>query len=228
MKLRLTALATVATALAVPATASAAALTVDPALPCYGSGHSVNLLGSGFSPGLMSGISVTKDGEAIGTLSTDATGAFNGQLRLGQKNGRRTSVYTATDTSNPTLTASTQIVVSEADVGLTPKSGAPGRKVKIKAVGFTAGNGNLYAHITRGDSTRNLRIGELGGACKKITKRRRLLARDAKAGVYVVQFDGYRKYQERRPQSVGFTITVREVVKSGAAAASAAGWSRIF
>jgi hypothetical protein len=225
MKLRLTALAAVATALTVPANASAATLTVDPALPCYGSGQSVNLLGSGFSPNLTDGITVTKDGERIGELSTDANGAFHGSLRLGQRNGRRTSTYMATDTSNPTLTASTQITVSEADVTLRPKSGSPGRRVRIKAVGFTANGGKrLWAHVTRNGRTRNLAVGKLTGACKGLTKKRRLLRRGAPVGVYIVQFDAYRKYKERRAQSVGFTITVRRV--RSAAASSAVGWSR--
>jgi hypothetical protein len=227
MKLRLIALAAVATALTVPATASAATLEVVPRLPCYGSGHSVNLLGAGFTPNLTSGIAVTKDGAGIGSLSTDATGAFNGALRLGQRNGRRTSTYTATDTSNPTLTASTQITVSEVDVGLRPRSGAPGRRVRIRAVGFTAGSDRLYAHVVRGRSKRTLRIGRLKGACKSLTTRRRLLPNNAPVGVYAVQFDAFRKYRERRAQSVGFTVTVRRVVRP-AAAASASGWSRIF
>jgi hypothetical protein len=228
MKLRLTALAVVATALTVPATASAATLTVDPALPCYGSGHSVNLLGTGFSPNLTRGITVTKDGESIGSLSTDANGAFNGSLRLGQRNGRRTSTYMATDTTNPTLTASTQITVSEADVTLRPKSGSPGRRVRIKAVGFTANRGKrLWAHVTRNGRTRNLPVGELRGACKGLTKKRRLLRRGAPVGVYIVQFDAFRSYQERRPQSVGFTITVRRVVRP-AATSSGLGWSRLW
>jgi hypothetical protein len=227
MKRRLTVLALAATAFAAPATASAATLEVVPALPCYGSGHSVNLLGAGFTPNLTSGIAVTKDGAEIGRLSTDATGAFNGALRLGQRNGRRTSTYVATDTANPTLTASTQITVSEADVGLRPRSGAPGRRVRIKAVGFTAGSNRLYAHVTRGRSTRNLRIGRLRGACKSLTARRRLLPNNAPVGVYTVQFDSFRRYKERRAQSVGFTITVRRVVRP-AAAASAASWTRIY
>src|SRR5262245_19633483 len=95
MKLRLTALAAVATALTAPATASAATLEVSPALPCYGSGHTVNLLGASFTPNLTDGITITRDGEDIGRLSTDATGAFNGSLRLGQRNGRRTRTYSA-------------------------------------------------------------------------------------------------------------------------------------
>jgi hypothetical protein len=227
MKLRLTAVATVATALAVPASASAATLEIVPALSCYGSGHTVNLLGTGFSPSLASGIAVTKDGESIGSLTTDATGAFNGSLRLGQRNGRRTSMYTATDTSNPTLTASDQITVSEADVGLRPKNGASGRRVRIKAVGFTAGGNRLWAHVTRNGKTRNRPVGRLKGACKGITKKRRLLPRNAKAGVYTVQFDAFRKYRARRAQSVSYTITVREVVRP-AASASVTSWSRVY
>jgi hypothetical protein len=226
MKLRLTALATVATALTVPAAASAAELTVDPQLPCYGSGHSVDLLGTGFSPSLDNGIAVTRDGQTIGALDTDATGAFKGALRLGQRNGRRTSTYTAADTTNPTLTASTQITVSETDVRLRPKSGSPGRRVRINAVGFTTNGGErLWAHVTRNGKTRHLRIGKLKGACKSLTKKRRLLRRGAPVGVYTVQFDAFKEYRRRRAQSVGFTITVRRVAGS-AAAASSSGWSR--
>jgi hypothetical protein len=225
MKLSLTALATAFAAFALPAAASAAELKVDPDEPCYGSGETVSLLGSGFTPNLPSGINVTKDGEAIGTLSTDVGGAFNGTLRLGQRNGRRTSTYTATDTSNPTLTASTQIVVSEVDVRLRPRSGAPGRRITIGAVGFTESE-TLWAHVVRGNSVRNLKIGTLKRACHKLRSKRRLLRRGAPLGVYTVQFDAFKKYRERRPQSVGFTITVRRVVEPSAASATA--WSRVF
>ena len=225
MKLRLTALAAVATALTAPATASAATLEVSPALPCYGSGHTVNLLGTSFTPNLTDGITITRDGEDIGSLSTDAGGAFNGSLRLGQRSGRRTRTYTATDTTNPTLTASTQITVSEADVGLRPQSGSPGRRVRIKAVGFTAGGKRLWAHVTRNNRTRNLAVGRLRGACKGLTKKRRLLRRGAPVGVYIVQFDAFKRYRPRRAQSVGFTITVRRVARP-AAVASATSWSR--
>jgi hypothetical protein len=225
MKFSPIALATAVAALTLPAAASAAQLTVNPGKPCYGSGETVSLLGSGFTPNLPSGISVTKDGEAIGTLSTDVGGAFNGTLRLGQRNGKRTSTYTATDTSNPTLTASTQIVVSEVDVRLRPKSGAPGRRITIGAVGFTEGK-TLWAHVVRGNSVRNLKIGALKRACHKLRSKRRLLRRGAPLGVYTVQFDAFKKYRERRPQSVGFTITVRRVVEPSAASATA--WSRVF
>jgi hypothetical protein len=225
MKFRTTVLATALAALAAPAAASAAELKVDPPKRCYGSGEQVSLRGSGFSPGLNEGISVTKDGDPLGKLSTDATGTFNGTLTLGQRNGRRTSTYRATDTTNPTLSASEQITVSEVDVRLTPKTGAPGRRVRIGAVGFTSGD-TLWAHVVRGDSVRNLRIGRLKRACHKLVTKRRLLRPRPPVGVYDVQFDTHRRYRPRRQMSVGFTITVRRM--TSAAAATSVGWSRPF
>jgi hypothetical protein len=223
MKLSLSALATALAALTLSAPASAAELEVKPDRNCYGSGEVVSLLGSGFTPNLVKGIKVSKDGDLLGELSTDTNGAFNATLRLGQRNGRRTSTYTATDTSIPTLTASAQVVVSEVDVRLRPRSGAPGRRLRIGAVGFTQGN-TLWAHVVRGNSVRHLRIGRLKGACHRLRVRRRLLSRNARVGTYTVQFDAFRRYREGRSQSVGYLITVRRVPTAAAALA----WSRLF
>jgi hypothetical protein len=225
MRFRITTLATALVALGAATAASAAELRVRPDKPCYGSGEQVHLLGSGFSANRPSGITVTKGGDEIGSLSTDANGMFNGTLTLGQRNGRRTSTYTATDTTNPTLSAWDQITVSEVDVRLTPKTGAPGRRVRIGAVGFTSGD-TLWAHVVRGDSVRNLRIGRLRGACHKLVKKRRLLRPRPAMGVYTVQFDTHRRYRERRRLRVGFTITVRRTPT--AAAAASVGWPRLF
>jgi hypothetical protein len=231
MKLCLAGLATALAAFALPAAASAATLRVDPPRPCYGSGETVHLLGTGFTPNLQSGIRVTKDGQFIGPLSTDPTGSLNGLLTLGQRDGKRTSTYTATDTSNPGLTASDQITVSEVDVRLRPSSGAPGRLVTIGAVGFTTGGPTLWAHVVRrGRVLRHIKIGRLQRACHKLEKKRRLLRQNAALGVYTVQFDAHRKYVRRRAQSVRFTITVVRRTRPASSTASAAsvGWSRLF
>ena len=85
--------------------------------------------------------------------------------------------------------------------------------MRIKAVGFTAGGKRLWAHVTRNNKTRNLPVGRLKGACKGITKKRRLLSRNAKVGVYTSSSTPSAKYRRRRAQSVSFTITVRRVVR---------------
>jgi hypothetical protein len=192
-------------ALAAPSAASAASLTVTPQKRCYSSGESVNLLGTGFSP--LGSASVTRDGAPLGALSTDATGAFNGVLTLAQNSGQQTRTYTATDSDDSGLTASAQMTVSAVRVGLKPAQGAPGRILTITARGFTTGP-TLWAHVIRGKSKRNVKIGLLKGACGGLKTRKRLLPRDAAFGVHKLQFDTFRRYSPNRPVRDRFTITV--------------------
>ena len=192
-------------ALAAPAGASAASLEIVPEKPCYSHGESVNLIGSGF--GVSGSVSVTRDGALVGGLDTDAFGAFNGVLKLGQSTGRQTKTYTATDEAANTLTASDQITVSSVRVGLTPNNGAPGRVMNISARGFTTGD-TLWAHVIHRKSRRHLRIGRLSGACGGLETRRRLLRRNAALGVHRIQFDTYRAYRRDRPVQDSSTIAV--------------------
>jgi hypothetical protein len=194
-----------AAALALPSAASAAELTVSPQKRCYSSGESVNLLGTGFSP--LGSASVTRDGSPLGSLSTDGNGAFNGILTVAQNSGRQTKTYTATDGTDPAITASAQITVSSVRVNLAPASGAPGRILRIRARGFTTGK-TLWAHITRGRSKRTVRLGRLKGACGSLTTRKRLLSRNAAIGVHTLQFDTFRRYNRRQPVRDRYTITV--------------------
>jgi hypothetical protein len=195
-----------AAALAAPAAASAASLTVSPQKRCYSSGESVNLLGTGFSP-LGSSTITRDDGAPVGSLPNDANGAFNGELKLGQNRGKRTTTYTATDDASSTLTASAQITVSAVRVVLTPTNGAPGRLMTIAASGFATGP-TLWAHVRRGKSKRTLRIGSLKGACGGLKTRRRLLPRNAAVGVHTIQFDTFRRYKPKRPVRYRYTIAV--------------------
>ena len=194
-----------AAALALPSAASAAELSVSPQKSCYSSGESVNLLGTGFSP--LGSASVTRDGTLLGALSTDGNGAFNGVLTLGQNSGKQTKTYTATDGTDSSITAATQIVVSSVRVGLKPASGAPGRILRITARGFTTGK-TLWAHITRGKSKRTIKLGRLKGACGSLKTRKRLLPQNAALGVHTLQFDTFRRYNKRQPVRDRYTITV--------------------
>jgi hypothetical protein len=199
-------------ALAAPSAASAAELTVSPQKRCYSSGESVNLVGSGFSPTTSAGdpraVNITRDGTLVGSLDTNASGAFNGVLTLAQNRGRQTKTYTATDGADSSLTASRQITVSAVRVSLRPGSGRPGRRLRINASGFTTGK-TLWAHVVKGRSKRHVKIGRLKGACGGLQARRRLLSHSAALGVYTIQFDTFRRYNPKRPIRDRYTITVR-------------------
>ena len=192
-------------ALAAPAGASAASLSIVPEKRCYSHGESVNLIGSGFGPS--GSASITRDGAVVGSLDTDAFGSFHGILRLAQNSGRRTKTYTATDGTSSTLTASDQITVSAVRVGLKPNNGAPGRVMSITAQGFTTGD-TLWAHVIHDKARRHLKIGELKGACGGLETRRRLLPQNAALGVHRIQFDTFRRYRRNRPVQDSSTIAV--------------------
>jgi hypothetical protein len=192
-------------AMAAPASASAAELTVTPEKRCYSHGETVNLNGSGFTP--RTDAAIDRDGTSLGPLDTGGLGAFIGKLTLAQNRGRETRTYTATDGANPAITASDQITVSAVSVRLSPESGAPGRIMSIDARGFTTGR-TLWAHVKHRKRTRHIRLGRLKGACGKLETRRRLLRPRAAFGVHTIQFDTYRRYRPGRAVRDRATISV--------------------
>ena len=228
MKPIVAAFATAVVVLAAPAAASAATLAFEPAKPCYREFESVDVLGTGFTPG--GTVNVARDGTQIGTLPVDAAGNATGGLNgLPSKDaGQQTFTYTATDSANPALTATLPVLVSAVKVGIKPRNGAPSRRLTISARGFTTGR-TLWAHVVRGRGfKRHIRVGRLRGDCHKLTSRRRLLQPGTAVGRYTVQFDSFRRYKAGRQVSVDFAVTVftRPASAAASAAASALSWVR--
>jgi hypothetical protein len=215
MKPLLAAAAIAAVALAATPTAAwAATLIPSPEKPCYrggpeGDGEPVNLLGAGFSPSTK--IDVIRNGEPFGELMSDANGAFNGLIQmLVQETGQARRVYRAIDSADPTKRASVRLLVSAVEVNLRPPGGVePGRRLRIGARGFTSGS-TLYAHIVRGRSVRNERIGRLRGPCRKLLAYKRLFGAEAPVGSYRVQFDTSRGYRARTPVKIRYTVTIKQ------------------
>jgi hypothetical protein len=192
--------------LAMPASALAAGMTATPAKSCYRAGERVSVLGTGFTPN--GTVSISRDSTTIGSASTDAAGNFSGTLTLGRRSGSGLNTYLATDSANPAVTASLPLTVSALSVRMRPRRNfRPNVRFRISATGFTTGR-TLWAHVKRGRSVRNVRVGRLRGACRKIRTRRRLLPRGAATGVYTLQFDTSRRYRARRPVSYDFRLSV--------------------
>lgn len=190
--------------LAAPAAASAATLSVDK--PCYGAGERVQFSGTGYTPNGSVALSVS--GQQLGLSSANPVGEVALSLGAPAIDGKqRTDTFTATDQANLSLTASVPVLLTSLDVKVTPKNGDPSNPKRIVARGFTTGT-NLYAHVRRGKSRRNVRVGRLKGACKTLDVKRRLFSPDAKPGVYKVQFDARRTYSASTAPQVGFLVTV--------------------
>jgi hypothetical protein len=192
-------------AAAAPAAAPAATLAVSPAKACYISGERVTLSGTGFTPGALANVAL--DGAAVGPVPVDTTGNFRTGFRFGSLRGVRARTLTATDSASPANVGSASFLGSVLSVRVWPADGRPGRRLRIRATGFTSGR-RLWAHILRPGFRRNVRIGRLRGPCGRASVRRRIFMGDAAPGRYKVQFDTRRRYSPRTRVRVRFRVTV--------------------
>lgn len=203
---------TAALGLAAPAAASAqATLSSSPDKPCFGSGDRVTFRGGGFTPGGI--VDFTRDGERVKAdppIRALPDGTVNAGLTVFNERGVERRTYAATDRTNPALTASVPLTVSALDVKMRPRSGAPSRPRRISAMGFTTGQ-TLWAHIVYKGSVRNLKIGALRGACRNLTKTRRLFPPNPPFGRHLIHFDTSRKFIRDTPdtfQRVSFRFRI--------------------
>jgi hypothetical protein len=206
--------------LAVPASASAATLAVSPVKSCYRTGERVGLSGTGFTPNSTATIAV--DGSSLGNAATDATGAIppGGTLTVAQRSGEKVKNVTATDNANPANVGSLQLRVSAFTVGVRPRNGKPGARLRIAARGFL-GPGTLRAHIVKGRSRRTVRVGRLRGPCGSGSFRKRLFSANTAPGVYRVQFDTRRRYSPRTQEKITYSVRIFRVLRPAAAVAPA-------
>ena len=212
-----------AVALAAPAAAPAATLEVDKS--CYAPGEKVAFSGGGFTPNGPVALSV--GGQQLGIGKANGVGEFAVSLGAPMIQGKeRVDTFTATDQTNLSLTATTAVRLTSLKVTVKPRNGDPTKAKRIVARGFTTGT-TLYAHVRRGSSKRNVRIGKLKGACKTLTAKRKLFPASAAEGVYKVQFDTRRTYAASTRPAVGFMFAVFHTFRPASASAVGEGWIRI-
>jgi hypothetical protein len=228
MKLVVAALATATAALAGPSVAEAAMIRADPDQPCYREQEELLLPGEGFTPNTQ--VDFSRDGMPLKLrddrpIVSDPAGAIGPILTLPERlKGQRRYKYLATDTADPTNTATLDLLVTATRVDIGPAQGRPERPFRIRARGFFGGGKRLWAHIVRRGSgrARNIKVGRIKGACKKVKAKRRLFERGAASGTYRVQFDTFKRYHKKRAIQSVYTLRIsRRSVPAAAQGASA-------
>jgi hypothetical protein len=206
---RLAGAALLALAASVPATASAASLTLD--RQCYTRNQPVRVSGAGYQPNQVQ--TILLGATTLGTLKSDAAGSIVGRFSAPAPSRRATSVrtYTLTASASPTgspVAASTTLQVVHTNIGVTPPFITPGF-VTYNALGFTYSR-LLYVHYLQG--TRHLRtkrIGTLSGPCGSLkTKVRMFLFRPVKPGSYTLVFDNSARYSASYRPNFSFQALV--------------------
>ncbi len=222
MKLRTAVVPAIAVAaLAVPAAAPAASLSVNKS--CYGPAEQVKFSGGGYTANGQ--VSLSVGGQQLGVTNANPVGEIAVSLPAPSIKGKeRTDVFTASDQTNLALTANAPVRLTSLNVKVTPKNGDPSKSKRIVARGFTNGK-TLYAHVRRGKAKRNVKVGKLKGACKTLDVKRKLFLPNAVPGVYNVHFDSRRRYSAKTAPQVSFLVTVFHTFSP--ASASSAGWIQV-
>jgi hypothetical protein len=199
-------------------TAQAATVAIDPVKACYLTGEESGLNGTGFSPG--GTVNIAVDGEGIPALTqvADAAGNFASGLRFGGMDAVKTHTLTATDATNPALTAAVNFVGTRQQVASKSSRGKPGKKTKLRGYGFIFGR-KAYMHVRGHGVKTNKFLARPKAPCGTFTVRRAFVTANAPVGKYRVQFDHTKGYKKNRAGSVAYELTVYRTFNSSAFAA---------
>jgi hypothetical protein len=189
----------VATAGAVAAPASAEAASIAVQAPCIVSDQPVTVVGSGFTPNTL----ITLDGDASGSATSDANGAFSAPIPAPAVTtiAPKTVTVNASDPANPANTATVSFqVVKGAYVSNVPINGRPAEKTTWRFAGFQSG-APVYGHFRlNGTTRRNYRFGTAKGPCGTlVVQAPRVPVRKVLAGKWTLQLDQRPTYASASP-----------------------------
>jgi hypothetical protein len=211
--------ASVLTALAAPATATAQTVTLEADRPCYGPRQPITLTGHGFTPD--GDVALSAGGQQLGIGMADYDGIFAADLRAPAVPFEEMLLrFTATDQTYLLNRASAMVRLTSVGVRLTPRTGDPGRPRRIQARGFFGGR-TLYAHVIRGDRVRNVRVGRLRGACRRVNVSRRLFRPGVDPGAYKLHFDTNRRFVRGGDGAPRITYAVKIAASSSGTGSTA-------
>jgi len=213
--------ATVGTA-AMAGTAQAATLTINPVQPCYISGETADVTGAGYTP---NGTVAAAFAGQTGNFTADAAGNVGLRLTFPAVKGIKNDAVSATDTTNPALTATIPLLITRRHVDVNPTHAAAGKKLRIKGYGMTGGS-KVYMHIRGPHHYRSdTKIAKSKGPCGTFKTRRKIVSSGAAPGAYKVRFDHKKKYSKKTTPQTGGTLTITRTFHAVGARAAAFGWS---
>jgi hypothetical protein len=186
-------------------TAEAATVAIDPVKACYLSGEDDGLTGTGYTAG--GTVNIAVDGQVIFTQVADTAGNFSTGLHFGRMDAVKTHTLTATDATNPALTAAVNFVGTTQQVASKSSRGKPGKKTKLRGYGFIFGK-KAYMHVRGHGIKTNKFLARPKAPCGTFTVRRAFVTANAPVGKYRVQFDHKKAYKKNRAGSVAYELTV--------------------
>jgi len=198
--------ALVTAVLGAPASASAAAITVDQG--CYAEGGLITISGSGFTPNSIATFTI---GGTTSSADTDENGSYTGQIDAPDTTLKHPGAQQMTLSSKDTNTfeeVSTQINVARTGVDGVPGRSKPHKRITWNLAGFP-GIKAIYGHWRiRGKTRGDHRMGVPKGPCGVLHVKARQIEAPVLFGVWTVQFDFNRRYDKHATPRASVKISV--------------------
>lgn len=203
---------------AAPTAAQAQNLGLDADRACYAPHQPISLSGWGFTPD--GDVALSAGGQQLGIGMADYDGLFSASLRAPALPFPEAELrFVATDQTYLLNRASAVVRLTSLGVRVTPTTGDPARPRRIRARGFFGGR-TLYAHVRRDSRVRNMRVGRLSGACRRLNTVRRLFPAGVDPGAYSLSFDTSRRFLAGAGGTARITYAVKIARRPGATARS--------
>jgi hypothetical protein len=198
--------ALVAGALAAPASASAATVSVNQ--DCFAENSDITLTGSGFTPNAI--VTLTLDG-TTSAVDSDATGAFvttltAPSLAMKHPGAQQVTISVRDTTSGEEL--ATPVNVARLGVDAFPARSRPHKRITWYITGFVGRA--LYGHWRfKGKTRADHRMGVPKGPCGVLkVKARQIEASRVRFGLWTVQFDFNKHYKRGASPRTAVTVNV--------------------
>ncbi|MBA3300260.1 MAG: hypothetical protein H0T15_00190 [Thermoleophilaceae bacterium] len=192
---------------------AAQAATVGTDKPCYRSGETIRVGGSGFTPGATYTANVNGQQLPNGTGTVSPAGGFSGSFGAPslQTPVERSFTFGASDGTNSALAT---YKVTPFGVVFSPNSGDP-RKLRVTYRGFGFGpNKRVYLHYVKGGKLKTtVSLAVTQGDCGSLSVKKRLFPFRASRGTWTFQYDTSKKYSRSTPDAFRDSVLVRRIFR---------------
>jgi hypothetical protein len=201
------------------ADAHASTLAVDAG--CYLSGSPITAAGTGFTA---SGpVNFAFDGQLSASGVADAAGNISQPLTapiLAPNTHQHTYSLGAQDQTNPALTATVPVTVTDRIATVSPHRARPKRKVKFGIHALNPGQPVFLHYVFHRKQRYVKKLGTAAPPCGSLTVRTRFFpVNKPRTGTWTFQFDNKRHYSKSTQPQIRGPVTIFNVFKSSAASA---------
>jgi hypothetical protein len=193
----------------------AQASTVAVNATCYLIGSPISASGTGFTPN--GAVNFAFDGQLSSSGTADPAGNITAPLTaplLPSGTHQHAFSLAAQDQTNPALSATTTVNVTDRIATVSPHRAKPSRKVKFGVYALNPNQPVWLHYVFHKKERARVRLGTAHGPCGSLSARKRFFPmRHPSFGTWTFQFDNSKRYSKRTQPQIRGPVTIFRTFK---------------